>query len=287
MRNKILYVYTENLNFFYRLNKELIHLNVKFKILNVRTKLPIHNSIVLTTSEEVHKFKKIFENVYFLPYSDGENFNHYILKMLAAYRIAYKDYYSELTFSIDPGTKHIGLVVFLDDYFLASHTIYDKNDFIKVIKEFITCFQKNNPNLINLQFKFGRGFARITIDLVKETYNSFKNRNRMKVFLIDESKSSKIKIQDKSKKIRTKHEISALILALRKGLEINQTNYYKTIKQIKLENSNDIKGKEIINEEIKDSSSKLKEVIESILNNEVSLSESSELIKKPRMVVNF
>lgn len=287
MRNKILYVYTENLNFFYRLNKELIHLNVKFKILNVRTKLPIHNSIVLTTSEEVHKFKKIFENVYFLPYSDGENFNHYILKMLAAYRIDYKDYYSELTFSIDPGTKHIGLVVFLDDYFLASHTIYDKNDFIKVIKEFITCFQKNNPNLINLQFKFGRGFARITIDLVKETYNSFKNRNRMKVFLIDESKSSKIKIQDKSKKIRTKHEISALILALRKGLEINQTNYYKTIKQIKLENSNDIKGKEIINEEIKDSSSKLKEVIESILNNEVSLSESSELIKKPRMVVNF
>ncbi len=287
MRNKILYVYTENLNFFYRLNKELIHLNVKFKILNVRTKLPIHNSIVLTTSEEVHKFKKIFENVYFLPYSDGENFNHYILKMLAAYRIDYKDYYSELTFSIDPGTKHIGLVVFLDDYFLASHTIYDKNDFIKVIKEFITCFQKNNPNLINLQFKFGRGFARITIDLVKETYNSFKNRNRMKVFLIDESKSSKIKIQDKSKKIRTKHEISALILALRKGLEINQTNYYKTIKQIKLENSNDIKGKEIINEEINDSSSKLKEVIESILNNEVSLSESSELIKKPRMVVNF
>lgn len=287
MRNKILYVYTENLNFFYRLNKELIHLNVKFKILNVRTKLPIHNSIVLTTSEEVHKFKKIFENVYFLPYSDGENFNHYILKMLAAYRIDYKDYYSELTFSIDPGTKHIGLVVFLDDYFLASHTIYDKNDFIKVIKEFITCFQKNNPNLINLQFKFGRGFARITIDLVKETYNSFKNRNRMKVFLIDESKSSKIKIQDKSKKIRTKHEISALILALRKGLEINQTNYYKTIKQIKLENSNDIKGKEIINEEINDSSSKLKEVIESILNNEVSLSESSELIKKSRMVVSF
>ena len=51
-----------------------------------------------------------------------ENFSCYILKILAAYRVNYKDCYSELTFSIDPGTSQIGIIVFLDDFYLHAHT---------------------------------------------------------------------------------------------------------------------------------------------------------------------
>ena len=47
---------TEDLNFFYRLNKELERLQIKFEVLNIRTKIPdIPNSIILTTLKEIKK----------------------------------------------------------------------------------------------------------------------------------------------------------------------------------------------------------------------------------------
>ncbi|MFX0043079.1 MAG: hypothetical protein ACFE8L_09215 [Candidatus Hodarchaeota archaeon] len=280
MRNKVLYVYTENLNFFYRINNELNRLNIKSKILNIGAKLPFHSSVILTTSEDLQQFKNSNKNKNFLIYSKDDNFNHYILKVIAAYRIEYRNYYSELTFSIDPGTKYIGMVVFLDDYYLNSQTIYDEKAFIMVIKDYIDCFQKNNPNLLNLNLKFGRGIPQITIKLMKEIFHDFKNRNKMKLYLIDESKSSKIKIKDIKKRKMTKHEVSALILAFRNGFEINYTNNFENIRKNKFQKLNTMDNKESRVEEVSnDPVINLRDIIGKVLNNEISLSKSIEMLK--------
>ncbi len=280
MRNKILYISTENLNFFYRLNKELNRLKIKFEILKIRTKLPTLPSIILTTSEEIHKFEKTYEKLTILPYSYGDNFNHYILRVLAVYKIEFKDNYSELTFSIDPGTNQIGIVIFLDDYYLNSHTIYEKENYIKIINDYIICFQKEGSNLMRLNFKFGRGVIQITTDLLKRVFDAFKDRKFMKVYLIDESKSSKIKIQDKKKRLRTKHEASALIIAIRKGTEVEERNYLKIVNQHKFLNSNNFNKIKNDLDHNNDKESNLKETIDKLLNNEISLSSSSILISK-------
>ncbi|MFX1378146.1 MAG: hypothetical protein ACFFA4_03560 [Promethearchaeota archaeon] len=278
MRNKILYIRTENLNFFYRINRELTRLNIKFEVLNIRDKLPNVPSIILTTVGEIHKFKNSYENLIILSYSYEENFQHYVLKVLAAYKIEYKDFYSDLMFSIDPGTKQIGIAIFLDDLFLISHTIYDKREFIEFIDDKVNCFQENNPFLMKLEFKFGSGVLPLTIELLKEVYDHFGMNKNKKIFLIDESKSSKTKIKDKKKRVRTKHEISALILALRRGKEITQFNYTKIFKQIKLQeqNLNKDSNKNIV--ELDESLDNLKQLIDKILNNEISLSLSSKIL---------
>ncbi|MFW9829660.1 MAG: hypothetical protein ACFFEY_18955, partial [Candidatus Thorarchaeota archaeon] len=118
MRNKILYINTENLNFFYRINKELTRLNIKFNVLDLKGKIPTIPSLILTTTEELNRFKDSYRNLTFLSYSYKEDFHHYVFRVLAAYRIEYKENYSELLFSIDPGTKQIGIVIFLEDLFL-------------------------------------------------------------------------------------------------------------------------------------------------------------------------
>ncbi len=279
MRNKILYVYTENLNFFYRINNELNRLNIKFKILNIGAKLPFHSSLILTTSEDLQQYRNSNKNLNFLIYSKDDNFNHYILKVIAAYRIEYKNFYSELTFSIDPGTKHIGMVVFLDDYYLNSQTTYDEKAFIMVIRDYVDCFQKNNPKLLEVNLKFGRGILQITINLIKEIYQVFNNRSHLKLYLIDESKSSKIKIQDIKKRIMTKHEVSALILAFRNGIEMNYANNFENIRQNKFQKLNTMDNKERHIEEVNDSVIDLRNIIEKVLNNEISLSKSIEMLK--------
>lgn len=282
MRNKILYVYTENLNFFYRINNELNRLNIKFKILNIGAKLPFHSSLILTTSEDLQQYRNSNKNLNFLIYSKDDNFNHYILKVIAAYRIEYKNFYSELTFSIDPGTKHIGMVVFLDDYYLNSQTIYDEKAFIMVIRDYVDCFQKNNPKLLKVNLKFGRGILQITINLIKEIYQVFNNRSHLKLYLIDESKSSKIKIQDIKKRIMTKHEVSALVLAFRNGIEMNYANNFENIRQNKFQKLNTMDNKERHIEEVNDSVIDLRNIIEKVLNNEISLSKSIEMLKEDK-----
>ena len=279
MRNKILYIYTENLNFFYRLNKELIRLNVKFEILTVRSKIPTFASIILTTFEEIHKFEKNYGKLQILSYHKDENFQHYILKILAAYKIDYKDNYSALIFSVDPGTSQIGIAIFLDDYYLQSHTIYKKEMFTEVINDYILSFQREDSNPITLIFKFGRGVISITIDLLKLVYKAFKNRKSMKVYLVDESRTSKIKIRDKKKRVRTKHEVSALIIAMRKGIEVDLSNYLQVIKQNIFQNTNYHEMGEDDREEVQEKKINLKKIIERILNNDISLSKSSILIK--------
>jgi RNase H-fold protein (predicted Holliday junction resolvase) len=261
------------------LNQELIRLKVKTEILTFRSKIPTLASIILTTSEEIHKFKKNYKKLQILPYHKNENFQHYILKILAAYKINYKDNYSVLIFSIDPGTSQIGIAVFLDDYYLQSHTIYKKEMFMEVINDYILCFQKEDSNPIALIFKFGRGVISVTIDLLNQVYESFKNRKSMKVCLVDESRTSKIKIQDKKKQVRTKHEVSALIIAMRKGIEVDSSSYLQIIRQNVFQNTEYHEREEDDWEEVQEKKLNLKKIVERILNDDISLSKSSELIK--------
>jgi hypothetical protein len=280
LRNKILFVHTENLNFFYRLNRELNHLKIKFKILSKNSKIPDIPSLLITTTGEIHNFRDNYKNLKILAYTESENFKYYILKVLAAYRIDYKENYSDLIFSIDPGLKKIGMVVFLDDYYLFSHTIYKRTDLIDLIKSYIECFQINNPNILNLTFKFGSGVIALTLKLIEQIIDAFQSRNTMKIYLIDESKSSKIRIQHIKKKFRTKHELSALIIALRKGVDINDLNLIESSKLGKIYDVNYTKQNEKFIKLVNESTVEVKDIIEKILNDKISLSQSSRLINK-------
>ena len=80
-------------------------------------------------------------------------------------------------FSIDPGTKHLGLVIFLDDYYLNSHTIYDRDRFIEKIRIYINALQGNNLNPLKLIFKFGKGIMPITLNLIEQIFIKFTTDN--------------------------------------------------------------------------------------------------------------
>ena len=150
MRTNI-FVLTEDLNFFYRLNKEFERLQLKFKVLNIGDKIPnIHNSIILSTVKEMKKFENV-DGIKgkILSYAKEDDFEQYIVKILAVNKIGNK-IYSELVFSIDPGTKHIGLVIFLDDYYLISHTILEKERLVEKIRIYINALQETNLNPLKL-----------------------------------------------------------------------------------------------------------------------------------------
>ncbi|MFX0029284.1 MAG: hypothetical protein ACFE8B_08745 [Candidatus Hermodarchaeota archaeon] len=279
MRNKILYLHTEDLNFFYRLNRELIRKNVRFKILGGVSKIPDLRAILLTTLKDTHSLKGSYKKLKIMAYDEKDNFNHYVYKILAAYRIGYKEFYSDLIFSIDPGSKKIGMVVFLDDYYLISHTFYDKSGIINLVKDYVNCFQTNNPNPLRITFKFGSGVLPIPLKLIEAISDFFQERNHLKVFLINESKSSKVKIQNVKKKFKTKHELSALILAMRNGIEINFSNNLETYKKFKAQDSNYAMETKNIGKHY-DNSISFQDLVEKILKNEISLSESSELLHK-------
>ncbi|GAG12017.1 unnamed protein product, partial [marine sediment metagenome] len=201
-------------------------------------------------------------------YKKNDKFNEFIIKILASYRVGYKDNYLNLTFSIDPGAKHIGLVIFLDDYFLNSCTIYEKGELIKIIKEHVDALQENNTKLLSLNFKLGRGVQSICMDLVENIYKVFQDRKSLRFQLIDESKSSRIRIHENKRRI-PKHEASALILSFRDGVEIKMNNFERNFNQIN-ENNN---LKVINNEKI------LEEIAEKVLNGELSLSETTEKLR--------
>jgi hypothetical protein len=261
------------------LNKELLRLKVKFEILTVRSKIPTIESIILTTSEEIHKFKQKYKKLYILPYNNEENFDHYVLKILAAYKIGYKERYSVLVFSIDPGTKQIGIVIFLDDYYLQSHTIYNKEAFIEVINDYLLCFQNIDSNPFTLIFKFGKGVISATTDLLEIIFDTPKTKKNMKVYLIDESNTSKLRILDNKKHVKTKHEASALIIAMRKGIKVDSSNYLLNIRQNSIQKNNHQGRGEDNWEDFQEKKLKLKKIIERVLNNEISLSRSSELVR--------
>ena len=218
----------------------------------------------------------------FLVYSKSENFELYLLRVIAAYRIEYKNNYISLTFSIDPGKK-IGLMIFLDDYYLDSFCCYEKDELLVAIKNNIHTFQDNNPNLMVLTFKLGMGVPSITYELIENIFKFLHGRKNVNIFLINEYKSSKMRIIKKQKERNfSKDEISALILAFRKGIEVNEKNYdsiYKQKRLNKLQNEGVFKRNF---EKIDENINTLGEIAENVLHGEISLKESTRLINEIR-----
>jgi hypothetical protein len=273
-----IFLLSEDSKFFYRLNKELTSLNIAFNILNIGDKIPNLPCLILTTSEEVDNFENPNEDIVKIHVFTQENsFSRYILRILAAYHIGYKEKYSELTFSLDPGTKHIGLAVFLDDYYLNSHTFFNIDALFKTINDYVEFLQEYSCEIYNLIFKFGMGVFSTALELVSNLYSYFKEQVNMNVFLIDEAKSSKINIYGNRKKI-PKDEVSALILSLRDGIEITRENFVKTFNDIR---NNKIKLIHYNNKFIKengDSIQMLRNIIVKLLNRENSLSKSTLIL---------
>jgi hypothetical protein len=274
-----IFIQTENLGFFYILNKELKKFGVKFKILNFGTKIPKSPAVILTTSNDFRKLKVQDDGYNFLVYPENGNFNEYIIRVISAYRIGFKESYNDLIFSVDPGNK-TGLMVFLDNFYLISHCCYEKTDLLKKIKDYVDFFQKLNPEIMNLTFKFGIGVFHITKQLLSHIFKIFDERENLKIFLINEFRSSKLKIRNKKKGRKiSKDEMSALILALRDGIEVNKENYHKILqnKEFKKLNKEQIKKEKLGYSNEK--SMILKEIAVKLLNNELSLSESRKKLR--------
>lgn len=277
MRNQPLYILTEDLNFFYILKNDLDKHNIKFQILNLDAKIPTISSIILTTSEDIDKLEVRNHNNY-LVYSKKDDFKKYLIKVTAAYRIRHIKNYSTLTFSIDPGNK-LGLMIFLDDFYLDSYCCFEKIDLLNTINKYVDTFQEGNPKLMYLNFKLGRGVLTITFDLVTEIYRLFKGRKNLRVYLIDEFRSSKIRFsREKGGRKISKDEISALILAFRDGIAVDQDNYKIIIEQIKnkklkIGNFNTLKT-----ENHEKSLLELKEMVEKVLHGELALSNAMKML---------
>jgi hypothetical protein len=277
LRNQPLYILTEDLNFFYIIKSELDKYKIYFQILNLDSKIPDIPSIILTTSNDFKTLRNK-NRVNFLVYSKNNDFGKYFLHVLAAVRIGYKKYYSTLTFSIDPGKK-LGLMVFLDDYYLDSYCCFEKSDFFAIIHKYIVIFEEDNQTLMKLNFKLGRGVLDITYDLVKQIYVMFQNRKYLRVCLIDEFKSSQFKLSKNiiGKKF-TKDEISALILAFRLGIDVRFDNYDDIFKQLRMKKIFIKKTKTEKSENHDESLLSLDEVVEKVLSGKLTLSNAIEII---------
>jgi len=277
LRNQPLYILTEDLNFFYILKNELDKHNIKFQILNLDAKIPTISSIILTTTEDIDRLK-VRNHDNYLVYSKSHDFKKYLIKVIAAFRIGYKKYYSRLTFSIDPGKK-LGLMIFLDDYYLNSYCCFEINEIITIIKQYFETFQDDNQEIMFLEFKLGRGVLPITYHLVKQIYSIFHNRKNLRVFLIDEFRSSKIRSsEDHAGRKFSKDEISALVLAFRNGILVTSNNYESIFEQIQSKKLNTGKLKALKSENDDDNLSDLKDVVEKVLNGDIALNNAIKML---------
>ncbi|MBY9002732.1 MAG: hypothetical protein KGD73_02050 [Candidatus Lokiarchaeota archaeon] len=217
-----------------------------------------------------------------MEFKDGNDINQYILKVLAVFRLGYQDY-DNFLFSIDPGLNHIGIVSFLDDYFLDSTTLTDNSQVINYIKKNYDYIKQDNTKPISLEIKFGRGLLEITQDLVNRAFSTFSNILDMKVVLIDESNTSKIKIANRGKKF-PKHEAAALILSFRDGFDVNSQNYKTIFKIDKL----NLLNRDRISRNSKGFTKEylvgFSKIGEEVIIGEISLSESKKLIQN---LINF
>jgi len=277
LRLKPIYILTENLNFFYKINNGLKEKRVQFRILTFWDKIPNIPSVILTTAKESSQIELINKDIILLEFIDGDDINQYILKILAVFRLGYQDY-DNLLFSIDPGLNHIGIVVFLDEYFFDSNTLTDNSQVINYLKKFVDSIQQGNTNPLSLVIKFGKGLLETTQDLVNRAFSTFSNIFDMKVFLIDESNTSKIKISNQGKKF-PKHESAAMILSFREGLEVNYQNYKTILKTYKTNSLNKERLSRYSEGYTKEYIIKFSKIAEEVIMGEKSLSESIKLIQ--------
>ena len=187
-QNKLnFFIFSANTKFFYNLNKELIRLGFKAKILNFGTKIPNIPCVILTTKEELANIKNPDEKVVkILAYDNKENFERYMTSVISTYRIGYKRDYTELLFSIDPGTKHIGLVLFLDNYYFISHTFYNIDNLLIKARKYYTYLQENQHSKLSLIFKVGMGVLEITLEVVSNIFRHFKGIQSSSDINVDE-----------------------------------------------------------------------------------------------------
>ncbi|MFX1237670.1 MAG: hypothetical protein ACFFAS_14240 [Promethearchaeota archaeon] len=255
---------------------------LKFNILNFKNKIPNLPCIILTTSQEVSRIAKFSEElVKIISKEQEEPLKKYILRVLAAYKVGFKEDYSILVFCIDPGTKHIGLVVFLEDRYLNSHTFHNIESLIGEIGNYIDYLQGIHSTL-KLEFKFGIGVLSTTLEIVSNIYTYFKDDKHIRIFLVDESKTSKLNVYHEKQRI-PKHEVSALILALREGIEINKKNYVSVFKNIK---DKKIKLKTYNSNYLNhdnDYSTFLRELLIKIVSGELTLANSSDKLHEWRL----
>jgi len=277
LRLKPIYILTENLNFFYKINNGLKEKRVQFRILTFWDKIPNIPSVILTTAKESSQIELINKDIILLEFIDGDDINQYILKILAVFRLGYQDY-DNLLFSIDPGLNHIGIVVFLDEYFFDSNTLTDNSQVINYLKKFVDSIQQGNTNPLSLVIKFGKGLLETTQDLVNRAFSTFSNIFDIKVFLIDESNTSKIKISNQGKKF-PKHESAAMILSFREGLEVNYQNYKTILKTYKTNSLNKERLSRYSEGYTKEYIIKFSKIAEEVIMGEKSLSESIKLIQ--------
>jgi hypothetical protein len=280
---------TSNSKFFYKLNKRLLKYNIKFKILNLGDPIPDSKSIILTTRRELTSLGEYNkEKSIIIPFNMEQNFEEYIINVITAYKLGSLRYQT-LTFSIDPGTKSFGLCTFINDYFLNSHTLFNKRALINKIKLYIQAigkYQDKNKN-IRYTFKIGRGMGVLptTKEIIKRIFLMFEDERDLEIYLVDESKSSKIKIYDKGKRF-PKHEASALILALRKGIKVEKGNYKIKINKIqtkKIGRQDFLEQKdEIIY--LNKNKNDFKDLFKKIISADISISDSIQFIRHCKQI---
>ncbi len=279
LRSSPLYILTEDLSFFYRINKELNKLKIPFKILNLNKINSSYHSVILTTTKEALLMEEKGSKAKILAYSDEEDFENYIIKIIAAVKIGYKDYYSEILFSVDPG-KRTGLMIFLDGYYLYSYCCFKMNEVVGKITKYIQFFQSENKNDFIITFKLGNGVLRLTLNLIKQIFSIYNGRKNVRIFLIDEFKSSKIKINQKNKLHHvSKDELSALILALRDGIEINENEYFSLVKHSYKNRKIEVDKGGMKNVEGVFDKSAVAEIVIKVIDGELTLKDASKELK--------
>ncbi|MFX0010397.1 MAG: hypothetical protein ACFE9R_08795, partial [Candidatus Hermodarchaeota archaeon] len=138
-------------------------------------------------------------------------------------------------------------------------------------------FSLNGSNALDVIFKIGRGLLGITSNIVEGLFLTIKESINLKVLLIDEISSSKVKISTKAKKF-PKHEAAALLLAFREGIMVNNVNYHQILtsfrlKKIKKNDYENVAYKGMISSDLN-----LGELSMKVINGGLSLSEASKII---------
>lgn len=208
-----IYLYSNDPRFFYRVNDSFKKLKLPIRVLNFGTKFRKMDGIILTTKSEYEQFSLEKQNDRFLVYSETQDFEEFIMKVLATHKLGYVDNYSEIIFSIDPGYKKSGVAIFIDEYFLKSEILFKQVDIIELIKNFTKYFNSDEGPPVEVKIFFGAGVPSLVDSLLKGLREELKE-DIPDFYLIDESFTSKIKFNKKLFKI-SKHEYSALKIAIR------------------------------------------------------------------------
>jgi hypothetical protein len=287
LRKKV-FILTNNSKFFFKLNKELKRLRIPFTVLNIGQRIPNIDALVLTTLKEVFNINNYNERkVNFVPYKEEENFEKYLFNFLKIYQCGFKEY-SKLLFSIDPG-ETIGMIVFLDGMYFYSKTFFTKEDLLTDIRKCIANIEEESRNEIKLIFKIGRGVSYpFILEFITNIYQIFQKKENIRIYLINELKSSKFKFHKIFKSL-SKHEASALILALRKGVKVDRDTYQKffelkksdkTLKKQLVQELNEIS---FLNRNI----DLLKSLIIDLLNCKISIDRAFDIINQEQLLKQY